>query len=1196
MHNYGSMQHDTFIPHYIVHLRQNESMLALRFLWFVLATSTTVIPLRTEADLKAINECLTCQYVLLADITSSGPWMPIGTSSTPFAGSFDGQGRSITLSSFGVTTEDTVGLFGVVKNAQLLNVRLFGNGDDWQLPRASHTILGLLAGRAYESTIYGCSVSMSGLVSATGTALTVGGLFGAIVRSTIERCYANLSLVIAGMDQAYVGGMVGNITNSSITGCEVNISILARTTTSAHVGGLIGVSAGATVTIVSTCVSFESQNQRPVDVVGGLTGLDIRRFGRSLFTSSTVQLKIRTVPAINFAAGGFAGVSDNSLSLTQCSAMLQLEGATQTIAKRVTIGGAIGQISQTNASIADVYVNVTISIPPQSASIRLAYVGGLVALAIAENTTVVQSVAIVTIDVVANVLAVGGIVGTCEGVMMTIQNTGALGNMSVTALKPNGTNVGGILGKAVNTFVTQCYFIGSVQMDGTGSVGALAAVFYSAKTRSAYALANVSATGANMTVGFIGQMTRSVLEYCYGAVNISAGAMDTLILGGMVGFLGSGSQVDSSFVMESLVVSELANNTTVGGFVGIVDGDQGNESIMLCYAWGTVSVGQHDTATVVLGGLVGAFNGTTILTSSIAYVDMSANVRATAGLLAGSLGQRSVSGTGLEDSTSISFVVVYVQPGGSLTGVRLVGANTSIVVSDSYCAQYPNTDGCTPLKTLNTWEFLKNFDFMGTVQLSSGAANGSLSFLSVPSPTSGSTAGTPRLVMPDPEQFMAWSPDTWSVKEEVLNGVPYLRTIVYTQYCGPQVGCHGAGSSPVDAVCASGWSSSPRNETTVTDNLHHCNIFLCQSDTHCHRHGSCSSGQCVCNSGYTGTDCSQTICPELDGVVCGGERCLSFTASSHSGVCSCARTEFLVASGLCVTGCPVIGQGVCENPGNPSCIAGYSTANFCLQYDCSAVATGACNEKGQCTDGKCVCAEGRILLGGNCYTPCNPGVAVDCLTVNCGKTSGCSGRGLCVPSLQDNTASCTCNIDAAGRTTGTHFGGPFCETCEAGYKAHAGDCVADRCPACDGGECKYNATENAIVCTCAKNYVPIDDQCFRASCGKCSKGECIPIPNGADPQAFFCICNTGVADGSCYFFECHGCQGGTCVPDKSTMKVQCVCPNGSILNPLSGACDVQNSSRSTLTIILCVVIIGGAVVAAITATLCILRKRKRLLI
>jgi hypothetical protein len=209
----------------------------------------------TIEDLDAMRYDVSADYVLMNDldffndshydnaalnksryITGNG-WAPIGTSTTPFAGSFNGDGFTISNLFINRPTTQDIGLFGVtndsdVTNVGLVDVDIIGGGTD---PNVFHT--GSLVGLAKESTLIN--------VYATGTiqaAAVVGGLVGYQYLSTIQQSYskADITCSATGLG-SFLGGLVGVSYNSIIEDMYAtgNLTGVGGRSPS-RVGGLIG--------------------------------------------------------------------------------------------------------------------------------------------------------------------------------------------------------------------------------------------------------------------------------------------------------------------------------------------------------------------------------------------------------------------------------------------------------------------------------------------------------------------------------------------------------------------------------------------------------------------------------------------------------------------------------------------------------------------------------------------------------------------------------------------------------------------------------------------------------------------------------------------------------------------------------------------------------------------------------------------
>ena len=122
-------------------------------------------------------------------------WLPIGTQSAPFSGSYDGNNFHIYYLYLNQSEGNNLGLFGYAHSAVLKNITLqdvYINGKDY---------VGSLIGSATECFLESCS--SEGTI--TGASVT-GGLVGSLELSChLEKCFANC--VVSG--QFATGGLCG---------------------------------------------------------------------------------------------------------------------------------------------------------------------------------------------------------------------------------------------------------------------------------------------------------------------------------------------------------------------------------------------------------------------------------------------------------------------------------------------------------------------------------------------------------------------------------------------------------------------------------------------------------------------------------------------------------------------------------------------------------------------------------------------------------------------------------------------------------------------------------------------------------------------------------------------------------------------------------------------------------------------------
>lgn len=227
-------------------MRANRKILAiiLSVVWMLslsvpaFATQGTQITITTAAQLQQIRQNLGGNYVLANDIDLTGiNFEPIGNASTPFTGSFNGNGHTIKSLKIQTAGKD-IGLFGATKNAVIENVKLENVSVDVRGTKdgvQGGIGVGALAGRIQQSTIKNC-VNLSGTVQVEGkNSLYVGGVIGASYDSNISSCANNASVT----GNMLIGGIVGSANHKTglISNCYNKGTITAKTDTA---GGIVG--------------------------------------------------------------------------------------------------------------------------------------------------------------------------------------------------------------------------------------------------------------------------------------------------------------------------------------------------------------------------------------------------------------------------------------------------------------------------------------------------------------------------------------------------------------------------------------------------------------------------------------------------------------------------------------------------------------------------------------------------------------------------------------------------------------------------------------------------------------------------------------------------------------------------------------------------------------------------------------------
>lgn len=201
---------------------------------------------------EATSKHLNINARLTSDISLHNPknsgateWTPIGetsgTGTNAFAGTFDGQGH--TISDLSITTLPSgavrTGLFGttyggVVKDFTIKGSITLSTGN-------SGTNSGI--GGAIGATKYGTVVSgVTSYVNISNTSANalvhVGGVVGELYSSTAKQCLYFGSINLQNASDS-IGGVVGYINNSEIGYCA-NLGTVKTATAGAYVGGVLG--------------------------------------------------------------------------------------------------------------------------------------------------------------------------------------------------------------------------------------------------------------------------------------------------------------------------------------------------------------------------------------------------------------------------------------------------------------------------------------------------------------------------------------------------------------------------------------------------------------------------------------------------------------------------------------------------------------------------------------------------------------------------------------------------------------------------------------------------------------------------------------------------------------------------------------------------------------------------------------------
>lgn len=250
-----------------------------------------VIAISNEAQLRAITD-MTGDYKLTGDIALTEEWIPFGSSTTPFTGTFDGDGY--TISGLSINAENStyqglfgrVGLGGIVQN--LVVQGTIGSNS------TTNAFIGGIVGGMTGGSVVNC---ISKVTINAVNAKKVGGVIGDATTADSEieviGC-ANLGSVKAA---SMAGGVIGSAKNTIVQNCY---NVGAVTTSSSNCGGVVGYTQG-TVRIKG-CYNADTGTRS-----GTNSGAVVGFLNSASTADNCYWLEKESTVGIGNASGGYAG-------------------------------------------------------------------------------------------------------------------------------------------------------------------------------------------------------------------------------------------------------------------------------------------------------------------------------------------------------------------------------------------------------------------------------------------------------------------------------------------------------------------------------------------------------------------------------------------------------------------------------------------------------------------------------------------------------------------------------------------------------------------------------------------------------------------------------------------------------------------------------------------------------------------------
>lgn len=403
---------------------------------------------------------------------SAHTWTPIGTSSSMFAGTFDGSGATIT----GLTILDASGyngLFAFVNSATIKNIEL--TDGNISLSSEQRTRVGGIVCYATGTTmIENCS--FEGTIDASaGSSKEFNNIGGVVAETysqvTIKDCQAAGKIFGNGY---YMGGIVGYIggtsagINVTITDCTNEAELRPDSCTA--VGGIVGYSGIPGKLTVTDCANNGAiTSSVSTDYFGGIVGR-INGMGNAAITGCKNSGALTSENSQYM--GGIVGYSNQSTTITACHNSGTVTNSSVNQSSTNT-SGVLGYIQNKDLSLSQCSNQGAVS----GRAKNNAYVGGIVGqfYCVGGNIEECYNAGACTVTSAQNNAFVGGLVGasTDNSSTLILQNSYNVGTIS-NAASSSYSYIGGLIGRAENSSVEKCYNAGEmVKKNNNDTIGAI---------------------------------------------------------------------------------------------------------------------------------------------------------------------------------------------------------------------------------------------------------------------------------------------------------------------------------------------------------------------------------------------------------------------------------------------------------------------------------------------------------------------------------------------------------------------------------------------------------------------------------------------------------------------------------------------------------------------------------------------------
>jgi hypothetical protein len=314
---------------------------------------TAPITLKTAANLAKIGKDAAYpvdgDYTLGADLTLEN-WTPVGTSEKPFAGTFNGGGRTLTLNNGGG------GVFGFTDGAVISNVIVAGT---IHAVREGTVQAGGVVDNAKNTKISFCVSRVNIAAEGQGYNSSAGGIAGFMRdNSTVTDCYATGNITLRCIDimgLSHAGGIAGyqgtGAAGDGSSGCVISRCYFTGSVGAEgnfpYAGGIAGYNyAGSVIRRSWAAEGTVTATGANLPYAGGIVGYNSRSARiENCYADMTVNAMSTAKQAL---AGGVTGANAADSVVSRSYA---LEAVTATVdgSSSADAGGSIGPPASANA-------------------------------------------------------------------------------------------------------------------------------------------------------------------------------------------------------------------------------------------------------------------------------------------------------------------------------------------------------------------------------------------------------------------------------------------------------------------------------------------------------------------------------------------------------------------------------------------------------------------------------------------------------------------------------------------------------------------------------------------------------------------------------------------------------------------------------------------------------------------------------